>query len=356
MVLNLLDEFSKRDDLVCDLLLIRANSAHLASLPDNINIINLGTKHSGTSLFPVMRYLRQYQPDAMLVAKDRAGRIALLARKLSGSRCRICLRLGTNLQAAMKYKSSLSRGLRYFLIRRIYPWVDNIIAVSQGVADDTRVVSRLPAERIHVVRNPVVTDRMQQLALAPVTHEWLINKTCPVILGVGRMTTQKGFDVLIQAFARLHATRKCRLIILGDGKLLAAHQQLVEELGVSEAVDFPGFSDNPYPSMKHADVFVLSSRWEGSPNVLTEALAMGTPVVATDCPSGPREILQGGRIAPLIPMDDVSAMADAMAQMLDSPPPTEQLRSAVSEYNVHTSAQHYLELLGLVKHTHASVS
>jgi glycosyltransferase involved in cell wall biosynthesis len=137
------------------------------------------------------------------------------------------------------------------------------------------------------------------------------------------------------------------LVILGEGGERAGLTQLARELQVSDAFALPGHVDNPYAYMARANVFVLSSRWEGSPNVLTEALALGTPVVATDCPSGPREILRGGALAPLVPVGDVSALADAIVLTLEQPAQPETLRAATSEYTLATSAQRYLEVLGL---------
>jgi glycosyltransferase involved in cell wall biosynthesis len=347
MVLNLLDEFATYSHLQVDLLTIRADSAHLGALPDAIRVIDLGTMHTGTSLLPVMRYMSQYEPAAILAAKDRAGRIAMLANRLTGNRCRVVIRLGTTLSAAMVGKSSIVRRSRYAVMRSLYGWADRIVAVSDGVAQDTLAITGLAPDRVCVIRNPVVNARLRTLAQAPVAHPWLIGKHVPVILGVGRLTEQKGFDVLLAAFAQLRAHRPCRLVILGEGKLRDSLTRRMDALGIHADVDLPGFRPNPYPEMAAADVFVLSSRWEGSPNVLTEALALGTPVVATDCPSGPREILQDGMVAPLVPMNDPASMAAAIEEMLDRPGPAQRLIDAVAEYQAPQSARRYLDALEL---------
>ena len=233
-------------------------------------------------------------------------------------------------------------------MRRRYRDVDAVVAVSQGVADDTMQITGLPPERLHVIRNPVITPRLSEAALLPVDHPWLgPERERPVILGAGRLTRQKGFDVLLEAFARLRALRDCRLILLGEGKLREPLLEQARALGVADDLDLPGFDANPWRWMRAADLFALSSRWEGSPNVLTEAMAVGTPVVACDCPSGPREILDGGRVAPLVPVDDVAALAGALASGLDTPAAPEALAEAVNEYRAEISASRYLELLGL---------
>ena len=346
MLVNLLNAFANRG-LQVHLVLIRTSSRHLQEIHPSIRIIKLGSRHTVTSLLPLISYLRASRPATMLVAKDRAGRLALLARLLSGVATRIVVRLGTNLSAALAHRSGLKRWLRRLPIQLLYPQFDQIIAVSEGVKRDTLAVSGIQSERISVVRNPVLTPRLHKLARQPAPHPWLNKLDVPVILGAGRLTVQKDFATLMRAFAKLRETRNCRLIILGDGRQREKLNALAQELGIADDIDLPGFTDNPYAYMAGAALFVLSSRWEGSPNVLTEAMTLGIPVVSTDCPSGPEEILDGGRIAPLTPVGDWESLASAMAQVLDNPPDGDSLRHAVREYEVETSASNYLKILGL---------
>jgi len=346
MVLNLVEGLAARG-LAIDLLAIRAASADLGRLPPTVRVLDLGVGHSGLAVLPVARYLRRERPDALLAAKDRAIRAAVLARRLAGWHGRIVGRLGTNLSAALEGRSRAARWLRTAPMRLMYRGVDRIVAVSEGVAEDTRRITGLPGARIRVVRNPVVTPRLAELAAAPCPHPWLEPAGVPVILGAGRLTEQKDFATLIRAFAQVRAARPARLLILGEGRLRAALEGLAAELGVGDSVALPGFTPNPYAWMARAALFVLSSAWEGSPNVLTEALALGTPAVATDCPSGPREVLAGGRHGPLVPVGDAAALAAAMLATLEAPPPAEQLRAAVSDYTVEAAASGYLDALGL---------
>ncbi|MCG7908581.1 MAG: glycosyltransferase [Candidatus Thiodiazotropha taylori] len=346
MVLNLVNAIAEQGIRV-DLLLIKTRSKHLDALHPQVNRIDLGSKHTATSLWPLRRYLKQNKPPALLAAKDRAGRMAVIARALAGSKqTRLLMRLGTNLTAALAHKSPWRMRLRRLPIRLLYPHIDRIIAVSEGVRQDTLAVSGIDPDKVSVVRNPVITPQLQRAAEAPVPHPWLEAREIPVILGAGRLTLQKDFHTLIQAFAQLRQRRPCRLIILGDGRQKAPLQELAESLGVTADLALPGFTSNPYAYMKRSQLFVLSSRWEGSPNVLTEAMALGVPVVSTDCPSGPNEILAQGRIAPLVPVGDHQALAEAMGEVLDSPPDSEQLREAVAEYRAEISATHYLKLIG----------
>lgn len=230
-------------------------------------------------------------------------------------------------------------------MRRIYQRVDRVIAVSDGVAADTCAATQLPADRITVVRNPVVSKALTAQAATACPHPWPDEGSTPVIIGIGRLTAQKDFETLIRAFAKIREQRDCRLLILGDGPEREALRQLIATLGLDENIELAGFVDNAAAALSRADLFVLSSRWEGSPNALTEALALGTPVVATDCPSGPAETLDNGRIAPLVPVGDVEALARAMGETLDAPPSAAALQAAVADYDVATSTRAYLEVL-----------
>lgn len=345
MILNLVNALAEQG-VRLDLLLIRTRSKHLEALHPAINRIDLGSRHTATSLLPLARYLKQVRPPALLAAKDRAGRIAVLARMLAGAHStRLVMRLGTNLTAALAHKSPWRMRLRRLPIRLLYPYLERIIAVSEGVRQDTLSVSGIDPDKVVVVRNPVITPRLQQDAATSPPHPWLRDSKEPVILGAGRLTQQKDFPSLLEAFARVRKTRPCRLIILGEGRQRENLQQRAAELGIQEHLAMPGFTPNPYVYMGHAQLFVLSSRWEGSPNVLTEAMALGVPVVATDCPSGPREILDEGRIAPLVPVGDVDALAQAMTRILDHPPNRESLQNAVTEYHADCSARRYLDII-----------
>ena len=345
MVLNLLEEFVRRG-LRIDLLPIRRDF-RADDFPPGINVVSLGARHSRTSVLPLIGYLRKKRPAVMLVAKDRAARAALWARAFSRVSTRIVVRLGTNLAASLEGRSSLRRWSRYGPMRLSYGMADRVIAVSEGVAEDTAAVTGLPRDRIAVVRNPVVTPRLRAMAKEAVDHPWLPASDVPVVLGAGRMTRQKDFPVLVRAFARVRHERPCRLIVLGEGPDRAEIERLVGELGVGDDVSLPGFAVNPYAYMSRASLFVLSSRWEGSPNVLTEALAVGTPVVSTDCPSGPRETLQEGRFGPLVAVGDEEALARAILETMAHPLDAATLRGAVDEFTVERSADGYLEVLGL---------
>jgi len=348
MVMNLLREFC-RHEIDIDLLTIRAQSRHLQQIDERIRWLPFKSKHSLTSVPELAGYLKKHRPAAMLAVKDRAGRAAVLARRISGIKTRLAIRLGTNLSAALAHKPSWQRWSRTWPMPLVYRGTDQIIAISRGVAEDAHRLTGLPMNRIEVIRNPVITDSLARLAAEPAPHAWLgSDRACPVIMGAGRLTRQKDFPTLLRAFALLRRQRSLRLIVLGDGRDRTALEALAHDLGIEDDLLLPGFQRNPYHWLAGADLFVLSSLWEGSGNVLTEAMALGVPVVSTDCPSGPGEMLQNGRIAPLVPISDSNALAEAMESVLLAPPEKHLLYEAVKEYQVETSALHYLETLGLL--------
>lgn len=344
MMLNLANALSRIYGPV-DLVTVKTRSSFLSCLEDGVRHVPLRASHTFQSLPELVDYLKARRPAALLAAKDRANQTAVLARTIARVPTRVVLRMGTTTSAALEGTSTLRRAAWFYPMRLLYPRADAVIAVSTGVAEDLAEAAGVPEHKLHTVPNPVVTDTIHRQAAAPLTHPWFGTTRPPVIVGMGRLTRQKDFPTLLRAFRIVNSQRPSRLVILGEGRDRASLESLASQLGIRRSVDFAGFTPNPYPYLKRASVFVLSSIWEGSPNALTEALALGTPVVATDCPSGPREILRGGAVAPLVPMRDPDAMAQAILDMLDHPPDKERLRRAAAPYTVENSARRYLEVL-----------
>jgi glycosyltransferase involved in cell wall biosynthesis len=348
MVMNLLPEFVRQGVEVDLLAIVRKASNDVFRIEGSgARVVDLGVRHTSLAVPALARYLKAERPAVLLAAKDRAIRTAVAARRLSGVDVRLVGRLGTHLSAALEGKPAWMRWLRCQPMRWLYPQVDHIVAVSEGVAYDTVTITGLAADRVSVIRNPVITPGLWEKSREPVDHPWFDDGGAPVILGAGRLTRQKDFPTLIRAFALLGAERRARLVILGEGRLRRSLETLAEELGLCDKVSLPGFVANPYAYMAKASLFVLSSAWEGSPNVLTEALALGVPVASTDCPSGPREILDEGRYGRLVPPADVEALAQAMAATLDDPLEPEFLRQAARAYTVENSCRAYLRVFGL---------
>lgn len=348
MLVNLARGFADHD-IPVDFLVKDTDAPFLPTLAEPAHLINLGAARRRELRSALVQYLETARPAILMSAKTKDDRLAVRARHLVRVPTRVFLRIGTNLSARLdvRKRSRLQRWWRLRALRRLYARADGIICVSQGVADDLSGITGIAPERLHVLRNPVVTPELAALAAETVEHPWFTTDNPPVILGAGGLRLQKNFPLLIRAFARVRSNRPCRLMILGDGRQRARLEGLARQLGIGEDVALPGFVNNPYAYMAQARLFVLSSYWEGSPNVLAECLAVGTPVVSTDCPSGPREILQGGRFGSLVPVDDEDALTEAMITTLDRPLPAEQLRSAVVDYTLERSAKRYLQAFEL---------
>lgn len=344
VTLNLLQGLSRLDVKV-DLLMVIAKRGQPPSIPwPNIRVIDLKVKHSQMAIPALIRYLRSERPDVLMVAKDRAVRATIIAHWLARVNTRLVGQLHMNMTGFLKSKPRLQRWLRAAPMRWLFPYLDRIICVSEGVVEDTLAITGMPPDCVVAIRNPVITPELAEQAREPVDHPWF-NEDIPIILGAGRLTPEKDFPTLIRAFGRVRQERACRLMILGEGPLQPELESLIAEFGLSASVSLPGFCANPFAYMKRASLFVMSSAWEGSGNVLVEALALGIPSVSTDCPYGPRETLADGKYGPLVPVGDHEALARAMLQTMNNPLPSDFLRQAVTEFTIEYSAQRYLDVL-----------
>lgn len=327
-----------------DLVLAQAKGPYLSDVHDSVRIVDLKALRVMTSLPALARYLRREQPKALVSSLDFASIIALWARRLAG----IPIRMLINEQNTISISAHKSVRRRERIVPRLakhfYPWADYVTGNSRGVADDLSQVTGLPRERIRVLYNPVVTPELQKKARAPLNHPWFEDGQLPVVLAVGRLTKQKDFPMLIRAFAQVRQARPARLLILGEGSDRPALKALVNQLGLNDDVAMPGFVENPYPYMRRASLYVLPSRWEGLPTVLIEALYCGPPVIATDCPSGPREILADGQHGLLVPVGDVKALTQAIESGLagKSPHSTDE---SWHPYSLEVVVDQYISLL-----------
>ncbi|TCJ15429.1 glycosyltransferase [Parasulfuritortus cantonensis] len=348
MRVHLMNEFARRGVKV-DLLLAERDSPYMDRLDPAIRVVDMPTSNALTGVPFLAAYLFRRRPRVLLAQRLRVNALALRARAIARVPTRVFVTANTHMTTEIEALKPAKRPHHLALLRDYFPRDDGIISVSNGVAEDLAGLLGWPwpTPRIQVAPNPVVSPELYAMAAEPLDHPWLAPGEPPVVLGVGRLEPQKDFPTLLRAFARVRRERPCRLVILGEGKLRGELQDLAAELGVSDNLAMPGFVANPYQWMARASLFVLSSLWEGSPNGLTEALAVGVPLVATDCPSGPFEILEGGRWGPLVPMSDPDALAAAMLATLAQPPAAADLRQAAQRYTLENSASRYLEIMGL---------
>ncbi|HWC11864.1 MAG TPA: glycosyltransferase, partial [Acidimicrobiales bacterium] len=285
------------------------------------------------------------RPDVVVPAICHMNLGALLAARLVRPRVPVVVTQHNQLGLAAGHGAQVKDRVMPWRVRAGYPWADGVVAVSEGVAVDLAASARVPRQSIDVVYNPVDFERVAAAAAAPPEHPWLAPKAGPVLVAGGRLTAQKDFATLLRAVALLDGD--VRLLVLGEGELRPHLERLARDLGVEHRVDLPGFAPNPYPSYRAADVVVLSSRWEGLPTVLVEALFLGTPIVSTDCPSGPAEILGGGRWGRLVPTADPEALAAAItASLADGGPPPDPV--AWERFSLDAVSGRWVEILEAV--------
>lgn len=343
VAVNLVQGITERGVPV-DVVLASAEGDLLSQLPSSVRVVDCRARRVLASLGPLARYLRRERPRVLISSMNHANLVSLWAAGLSGRRTPVLVTVHNTLSTSTTHQGRVARNLWPVLLRRFYPRAAGIVAVSRGAADDLVRETGIPAERVRVIYNPVITPGLLAMAGQTPDHPWFGPDRPPVVLAVGRLTRQKDFPTLLRAFAEVRRQRLTRLIILGEGEDRPSLLQLAAELGVSEDVALPGFRDNAPAFMARSALFVLSSAWEGLPTVLIEALAAGTRVVATDCPSGPREILRDGRLGALVPVGDAGALARAMLRVLERPPAPAP-REALAPFMRESAVDQYLRLI-----------
>lgn len=342
----ILAEGLARRDWSVDLVVADPSGPLLAEVPERVRLVGLGATHVSTSIPALARYLRRRRPDAVLSAMTHANLAAIAAVALARIPTRLVVTEHQHLSTYLAGPASRRGRLFPPLIRMLYPRAQEVVAVSQGVADDLALRTRLPRAQIRVEKIPIRIEELRALGAEPPAHPWFGAGEPPVVLAVGRLTHQKDFPTLLRSFGQLRQRRPARLMLLGDGEERPRLEALIAELGLTEDVRIMGFLTNPYPYYAAASLFVLSSLWEGLPAVLLEAMVFGLPIVSTDCPSGPRELLDAGRLGALVPVEDPNALVRAMLAAL--PARAREGRrdyENLSEYDVESVLARYSLLL-----------
>jgi len=333
-----------------ELVLAQADGSYLKSVSASLPIVDLGrgklvNRFKTVRRLPALvRYLRKEKPAVMLSALTEANVVALLARLLARCPNRVVVNEQNTLsQKVSKDAIGMQRWYGFFA-RLTYRYADCVIGVSKGVVDDLTQNVGISDKNTRVIFNPGITPKVRENAAQAVDHPWFEENQPPVILSVGRLHIQKDYGTLLRAFKLIREKQAARLIILGDGDEREMLEAQIRELGISDDVSLPGFVDNPHAYMSNAAVYVLSSRWEGLPTVLVEALYCGATLVATDCPSGPKEILQNGTLGCLVQMQNPESIADGIQQALDGTAPTVKPDSW-RLYDLDTIIEQYIDLL-----------
>jgi glycosyltransferase involved in cell wall biosynthesis len=359
----LIQELVKRG-LEVDMLLVKKEGPYIESLPESVrvfsfvegqekhkeykkkqNILNFIKSIIGSLILTlkIRRHLIKYRPCIFISVLSYANIFALLAHKTLFKKMPIFVCEHSTASICLQDSPGLQQIIARTLMSFLYKSANGIASVSDGVSQDLKEYLKTDRLNIKTIYNPVVGDDLISKSAIYIKHPWLDSKDVPVFLAVGRLTLAKNYPDLFKAFACLRRQKSARLLILGEGELRPELEALARDLGIADDVDMPGFVDNPFAYMARCDCFVLSSRYEGLPTVLIEAMACGAPVVSTDCPSGPREILEGGKWGKLVPVGDAEALAAAMLDVLDNPPPSARARAM--DFTVDKAVDAYLELL-----------
>ncbi len=290
-------------------------------------------------------YIHQNRPDAIMSFLNYPNLILLLTAQLCRNKTRFFVNVRNHISSSAGHaKSKWMRNVPH-IMRCFFHLADEIVAPSYGVAEDIAKITKLPLDHITVIHNPVFRPELLAQAQEPVDHPWLKKTDVPVIIAAGKLKPQKDFSTLLRAFSIVRSKQPAHLIILGEGRCRTELMGLAKELKVSSDIDFAGYVQNPYAYFSRSSLFVLSSAWEGLPNALIEAMACGCPVVSTDCPSGPAEILDNGTIGKLVPVGDHKAMAQAILETLNSPHNSEQVIEQAQLFSFEIAINQYERLM-----------
>ncbi|MCZ2207534.1 glycosyltransferase [Cylindrospermopsis raciborskii] len=327
-----------------DLVLVEAKGPYLSLVSEQVRVIDLNCGRVLMSLTGLIRYLKTERPHAIISTLDYANVMAIIAHTLTNGSQKILVRVPSSWKALSLYHKDIITLIIRLLVKYFYHQAHYVIAVSKGAAQDL-VSLGIPENKVKTIYNPAITPDLVHKAQEPLNHPWFTTGDLPVILGVGRLVPEKDFSTLIHAFANLNRQHSARLIILGEGEDRPKLESLVKSLGLECDVSLPGFVDNPFSYMKQSSVFVLSSRFEGMPNGMLQAMACGIPVVATDCPNGPREILEDGKWGRLVPVGDAEAMSKAILASLEGKTEIAPMEILESRFGLENIIDQYLSLI-----------
>lgn len=311
-----------------------------SDLADDVQVSVLPVNRMRWAVIPLAKHLRNSSPDVLISFLTPTNIIAILASKLSLMSHQIIVT-----EHGKKIDSDLLSTRRdIMLAKHLYKAADDIIGVSKGVSEDIAAWANVNPTKITTIYNPVIEDKLIS-DNSSYTEFDFDTEDGNIILGAGRHVKQKDFKTLILSFKKLlDEYPNSHLIIIGEGELTTEYKELTRELNIQESVSFPGYVDDPFQYMRTADVFGLSSKWEGLSLVIIEAMACGTPVVSTDCPSGPAEVLKDGQYGELVPVGDSEAMSNALKKTLENPSSTKYLRDRARDFSVEKSTKQYENL------------
>ncbi len=325
-----------------DLVLVNGKGPYLEEISDLVNVVDLSCKQTYTSIKQLILYLNNIKPHVFFSTQMHTNVVALLALMMSRHKPMVILREANAVEA---YRSGFKNRIVLMLAKFLYKKADKIIALHEAMKKEIINVFHIRDEKITVINNPVSIEKIDSLSKME-NQIQLFTGGSKFILGIGRLDQQKDFKTLILAYSMVYKDfDNIKLVILGEGILFSEIKNQIEKLGLSNHVILPGFISNPFPWIKSAEMLVSTSKFEGFPNVLIQALALDVPVIATNCPGASAEILEYGKLGTLIAIGDVNGLSNAiMANLMEKKDSlfSARLKSSISKYNVENiSAQYY---------------
>lgn len=342
--MRLIQEFIKKNIQV-ELVAVNAKGRIRNEIPEGCSVIDLKCSKTRYAFFRLIRYLFSEKPLIAISSQTHLNVLIIVARLLTGYPKHLIVREHITFNTEIATDKKIQERVRPWMIRSFYPFASRFVTVS---ADSARSIHKYAEykKEIRVIQNGLNINSIHSMSNRPSMHPWLSDhKNIKTIVGMGRLSPQKNFFDLLRAFSLLENKQDYRLVILGEGLELEKLKKASADLYIQDCVDFPGFVENPYPILARADVFVLSSKWEGFANVIIEALACGVPIVATNCPGGPSDILTDKPFARIVPISDPSAMSNAIEEMLTIQKNKEEIIEHARTYDIQEIAQQYIDLI-----------
>ncbi len=346
VIVNLIKSFIKRN-IEIDLILAKAEGVLIKELPTKVRIINLNKNSILYSIPDLIKYIKNEKPEVILSTLDHVNVATIIARKLSKIDSKLILRLSSTITADIKNNTFIKRIILPHLIKILYPLADRIIAISKETYNDLQKIVKINPQKVKIIYNPIDISEISSKANEEVSHPWFNKGEPPVIISAGRLNKAKDYPTLLKAFSIVHKKLPSRLMILGKGEEENNLKKLAYKLRIEKDFYLKGFEENPFKYMKRASVFVLSSKWEGLPNVLIEALALKIPIVSTNCKSGPSEILENGKWGRLVEVGDYHAMAEAIIETLNSKRKIDQneLNEYLKIFDINNVSENYIRTI-----------
>ena len=342
MMINTANETSRQARV--SFLSLTGGTALVSELNDNVKLYSFEKKNSLSAIPAIIDFIRKEKPAVLISTQIHVNLIAIMLKLFFRIKTKIILREATSPGSHFLVHKSLRWKLVNAAVKWMYPKADAIVAICEAVKINLVESGYAPPSKISVIYNPVINERFEKAVTEEVEHPFFTDGV-PVYLSVGRLAPAKNFTLLINAFSLVLKSKDARLLIIGEGGERESLERLIDKHKLKEKISLPGEKVNPYPWMRKADAYVLSSLYEGLPNALIEAMGCGLQLVSVDCPGGSREILMDGKCGQLVKMDDAQALAAAMLYCIEHPVERRFMEESVKRFESEIIGAQYLSLV-----------